>query len=293
MNNFLLKKLTERRIWERIWRERLTEPLHLNLAALFVSIFGSFRARVDYDLVLRAQHAWGLLQAADWALKYNIKKLAAIEFGVASGAGLMNLAKVANEVTAATGVEFSLYGFDCGDGMPLPRDFRDHPEHYKRGDYPMVDPENLRCVLPKNTQLLIGDISDTVPKFLQSLQETIGFISFDVDYYWSTMEALKILSGPIQLYLPWVVLYFDDIQYVEHNQFAGQLLAINDFNKLSSERKIDKIRSLAETRLFRKPRWIHQMYLAHFFDHSARKTALNEQGSAFLSNPYLTNIANG
>jgi hypothetical protein len=54
------KKLRERRIWERILIERLTEPLHLNLLSLPAAV-GPFRMRVAFDLVLRQHHAWGLL----------------------------------------------------------------------------------------------------------------------------------------------------------------------------------------------------------------------------------------
>lgn len=65
MNRFVLRRLLERRIWGRILRERLTEPIHLNVAALAVALFGSYRRKVDFDLIMRPQHAFGLLRAAD------------------------------------------------------------------------------------------------------------------------------------------------------------------------------------------------------------------------------------
>jgi len=37
----------------RIFRERLTEPLHLNLASLLVAVFGGVRSRIAFDLVQR------------------------------------------------------------------------------------------------------------------------------------------------------------------------------------------------------------------------------------------------
>ena len=37
----------------RIFRERLTEPLHLNLASLLVAVFGRARSRIAFDLVQR------------------------------------------------------------------------------------------------------------------------------------------------------------------------------------------------------------------------------------------------
>lgn len=185
-------------------------------------------------------------------------------------------------------MEFTVVGFDTGEGMPSPRDFRDHPEHYHRGDYPTsLGRDRLLHALPKNASVLWGDIAATLPPFMDSLDCPIGFVSLDVDYYSSTMEALKILDGPVELYMPWVVIYLDDVQYLEHNRFAGQLLAVEDFNQSHAHRKIDKVRALAETRLFRRSRWIHQMYMAHVFDHPFRHACLARSGGAVLTNPYL------
>ena len=50
---FLLSKLKDVDFWERHLRDRLAEPLHLNLISLFVQAFGSFRAKVAFDLVER------------------------------------------------------------------------------------------------------------------------------------------------------------------------------------------------------------------------------------------------
>ena len=49
----------------RILRERLTEPLHLNVASLFVAAFGSVRSKIAFDLIQRPHYAYGLLEAAD------------------------------------------------------------------------------------------------------------------------------------------------------------------------------------------------------------------------------------
>jgi hypothetical protein len=42
----LSRKLSERHVWERMLRERLAEPLHLNLLAIPVALFGSLRAKI-------------------------------------------------------------------------------------------------------------------------------------------------------------------------------------------------------------------------------------------------------
>jgi hypothetical protein len=57
---------------------------------------------------------------------------AAAEFGVANGAGLLNMCEIAARVTRETGVGFRIVGFDAGTGLPQPIDYRDHPERVRR-----------------------------------------------------------------------------------------------------------------------------------------------------------------
>src|SRR5262249_4833873 len=157
----------------------------LNLLSIPVALFGSFRSKVRYDLVPRQQHAFGMLQAADWAKECGIARISALEFGVANGAGLINMCHIAKKVNKATGVEISVVGFDTGTGLPSPRDYRDHPEFYRYGDYPMQNKELLETLVHKEgATLLLGDLRDQTQGFLQNCAP-IGFISIDVDYYWS------------------------------------------------------------------------------------------------------------
>ncbi len=286
MLTFILRKLGHAYIWRRIFLERLTEPLHLNLIALLVAIAGGFRAKVAFDLVVRQQHAFSLLRAADYARELGIPRITAIEFGVANGAGLMNICKICRRVTATTGVEFDIVGFDSGMGMPPPRDYRDHPEYYSQRDYPMQDEGGLRSQLPGNCKLVIGDLSRTVPEFLHACESPVGFISIDVDYYWSTVEALRILDGGAAQYLPLVPIYVDDIEYDGHSIFAGELLAIEEFNHHNPMRKITKFSFLRQKRVFQRPNWIDHIYLAHVFDHPTRASALGNKGGVVLDNPY-------
>jgi hypothetical protein len=44
----------------------------------------------------------------------------------------------ASKTTAVTGVKIDVYGFDTGKGLPPPRTYRDHPELYRQGDFPMA-----------------------------------------------------------------------------------------------------------------------------------------------------------
>src|SRR5215813_13419759 len=111
----------------RIGTERLTEPIHLNLLAFFVALFGSFRAKVNFDLIIRQQNAFPILHAADKARQAGLKRLTIVEFGVANGAGLINMCRIAASVEKTTGVGFDIYGFDTGAGMPAAIDYRHHP----------------------------------------------------------------------------------------------------------------------------------------------------------------------
>jgi len=80
-----------------VLRERLSEPLHLNILSLFVAAVGTFEAKVYFDLIIRQHNAFCLLQAARFAKTCGYKSYTAIEFGVANGAGLMNMAEIAAE----------------------------------------------------------------------------------------------------------------------------------------------------------------------------------------------------
>jgi hypothetical protein len=287
MNRFILEKLREPRIWGRIARERLAAPLSLNLLSVFVGIFGSFRAKVEFDLVVRMHHAWGLLHAADQAKRCGIPALTALEFGVANGAGLLNMCEIAARVTRETGVDFRIVGFDAGTGLPPPVDYRDHPEHYHHGDYPMVDRTRLLARLPENARVIFGDVRETAPDFLAGNFAPIGFVSFDLDFYSSTRDALQILDGAPERYLPWTVCYFDDVHFLTHNEFQGALLALNEFNRSRQDRKIAPVNWLDHYRLFHWAAWVRRMYFLHMFEHPYRAAELLVKGSAVLSNPYL------
>ncbi|MDA9979801.1 hypothetical protein N9E88_06035 [Gammaproteobacteria bacterium] len=227
-----LKKLTNLYIWNRIFIERLSEPIHLNIAALFVYIFGSYRKKIDFDLVLRSQHAFALLKAADYAVKHDKKKVTVIEFGVANGAGLYNIQAIAKKITNITGIAFDIFGFDTAEGMPPPESFKDHPDLYREGDFPM-DFEKLQKALDSNTHLIIGPIQETIKKFTERNFEDspIAFISIDVDFYSSTVESLKVLEMTSNQYLPRVTIYLDDLQDDSHNSWCGESAAVHEFLK--------------------------------------------------------------
>ena len=264
-----------RRTWIERFAERATEPLHLNLLALFVQVFGSFSSKVAFDLVRPRKYAFGTLEAARGARDQGKREVTIIEFGVAAGGGLLGMCDLAMRVTEITGVKIKVVGFDTGVGMPPPVDYRDHPDLYQAGDFPM-DQESLRKKLPSNARLIIGELGDTVPRFLAELntEAPIGFVAVDVDYHSSAVAALQIFADPIpSKYLPLPILYLDDIVMPSHSRFSGELLAVEEFNAAHQLRKIDQHRFLRSQRIFKQARWIDQIFLLHVFDHPVMHTA--------------------
>lgn len=288
--NLMWKKLFEPRIWRRIYTERLGEPIIYNIASLFVLLFGSFKKRVEYDLVPRQPYAFGIQAAADAAKAAGILKITIIEFGVAAGAGLLNMCWIAERVRKETGIEFDIVGFDSGTGMPPPIDYRDHPEKYFTGDFPPVNREQLINSLPDNARIIFGDLKQSISQFRNELIHPIGFVSVDVDYYWSAKECLEVLTFLPQFYLPFVYTYFDDLQDIDDNEFCGELLAIKEFNQEFEYRKITIANCLSNLRIFKQSVWLNQIYLTHIFDHQARSIdyiKARRKSVQILNNPHF------
>jgi hypothetical protein len=284
----LRTKLAKRRVWRRIFLERLTEPLHLNLLSIFVLGFGSYRAKTAWDLVVRQPYAFGALEAADIAIASGVSAVTLIEIGVASGAGLMNLASIAERVSKETGVRCEVHGFDSGAGLPPPVDYRDHPDLYQHGDFGM-DADALRAMLPVGSELHLGPLSSTIPRFLERSRASapIGFVALDVDYWSSTVEALELFKGEPEQYLPRTVVYVDDIALDEHNSAAGASLAIGEFNQTMPRRRLEQHAFLESRRIFRRPAWIKQTMFLHLLDHPKRGQVASVATKRYIENPYL------
>jgi len=282
------KKLQHKYIWKRLFLERLAEPLHLNLIAIFVWLFGSYRSKIAFDLIVRQQHAYCLLKAADRALKLGYKSVSVIEFGVASGAGILNIQKIASRIQKITGVKFDIYGFDNIVGMPTHLDYRDHPDLYKEGDYKM-NYELLKKQLNQNVKITNGNIKNNVREFIKNLspQSPIGFVAIDVDYYSSTVDALTVFDDDdASKYLDIVYLYVDDIGNELHNSLCGELLAIREFNDRHNKMVIEKHSFLENTRVFRRANWLKHIYFLHNLAHK-RRNEIYSGDNRSLNNYYL------
>tara|TARA_B100001093_G_C26827449_1_gene1014675 strand:+ start:1461 stop:2339 length:879 start_codon:yes stop_codon:yes gene_type:complete len=290
------KKLFEKRIWYRVYTERLGEPLIYNFASLFVLLFGNIEQKIKYDLVPRLPYSFGLdlaFKQAKMAIAkgINIKRIVIIEFGVSSGAGLMNLVNTSKKLSKYYNLDAKIVGFDSGVGLPESLDYRDHPEKYLQGDFVPSDISALKTRLPDNTQLYFGDIKNTLHEFYNDMQDgdVIAFISHDFDYYSSTKSAFSLFELPSLNFLPRTVMYFDDVQDIDDHEFAGELLAINEFNNSNTKKKICKLNQLRPLRIFKNAVWISQMYWYVDFDNEFFTSDFHKskRSSVELTNPYL------
>jgi len=214
-----------------------------------------------WDAVERPHYLWGVLYAAQQAQREGRSAVSVIEFGVAEGYGLLTLQAHAAAVAQATGLRISVYGFDSGEGLPaFTGDHREHPDVWCPGDYRM-DARRLRRELAPTTHLVLGDVAVTALN--QRLDAAIGFMAMDLDLYSSTSAALRILNRVDVPKLTRVGLYFDDIEDHYNHRFAGELLAVDEFNADNKDIKIDRWRGIQHGRPFPEAAWLRAMYMAH------------------------------
>jgi hypothetical protein len=217
--------------------------------------------------VLRPNYTWGVLHGVHLAKTLGINRVSVIEFGVAGGSGLISLDRVAEKVEAIFGVGADVYGFDTGSGLPKPGDYRDLPNLYTESSFP-IDVEGLKKRL-KKAQLILGLVENTVPRFIDSGVAPLAFVSIDLDYYSSTMQAFKLLEADQSLLLPRIHFYFDDIMGLTFSEYNGERLAIADFNAAHTMRKISPIYGLRYflPKRYALGQWPEQFFMAHIFDH--------------------------
>jgi hypothetical protein len=250
---------------ERVLLQLTRLPFFLGLWNRFP--IGPLRTRVDHGVFPYPHYAYGLFWAATLASRLGTSRISAIEFGVAGGRGLIALERVAAEITAATGVAIDVFGFDSGEGMPAPMDYRDLPHIWGSGFYRM-DEARLRGQLSSAT-LVLGDVRATTAAWIAGHHAPLGFVAFDLDYYSSTVAALQVLGGPASTHLPRVHCYFDDVTTNDlgcMNPYVGELLAISEFNERSAERKLCRVELLRVHR-HRWEKWQDRMFAFHNFAH--------------------------
>ncbi len=226
-------------------------------------------AKIERTPVPKPFYRYGVYHAADLAKRLGLARISVIEFGVAGGNGLLALEYHAADIEQLFGVGIDVYGFDTGEGLPRPLDHRDMPYRFAEGNYRMDVPA-LEARLERS-KIVIGNVRHTASTFFHVYQPSpIGFAAFDMDYYSSTMDALRIFEDGLgdEFFLPRLQLYFDDINGSElssYNDFVGELAAITDFNRNQAMVKIAENRALRSKKY--EP-WHSQMYVMHRFRHS-------------------------
>jgi hypothetical protein len=229
---------------------------------------GPYSLRLHFNAFSKKGYAYGLYQGALLAQRLGHQCITAIEFGVAGGNGLVALEALAQKIHHEVGIEVDVIGFDSGEGLPSTdqEDYRDLPYFWQKGFYKM-DVEKLRKRL-KRSRLVLGDIRSTLDPFIRESRQQnsapIAFISFDLDYYSSTVAALRLFDkAGFDLLLPRTFVYFDDVIGASeelYNEYTGQLLAIREFNAGHDAMKLLPIRHL------RGP-FALNMYALHYFRH--------------------------
>lgn len=179
-----------------------------------------------------------------------------------------------NEIEKIIDIKIDLVGFDTGKGMPRTNDYRDFPDKYHEGDFPMIDKDKIKAL---DCEMVFGDLKKTIPSYKKKLTKNspIGFFAMDVDIYSATKNALNLFKESPEFYLPFVFCYFDESSGRHHfTKFAGELLAIDEFNNLNSHkfRKIDNDRGVwNDHKLIPNQIWYDRSYILHVFDHKLRK----------------------
>jgi hypothetical protein len=216
---------------------------------------------------LRPHYTWGVLHGAFLAKNLGYQRISVAEFGVAGGQGLICLENAAAFIEQALELTIDVYGFDTGVGLPAPVDWRDLPQHFSEGGYPM-DQTALEARLQK-AQLMIGPIQTTLPALLAASPAPFAFIAVDVDLYSSTVPVLGLLKQSPTLLLPRIHCYFDDVTGYSYGEFNGERLAIREFNDTSGSRKISPLFGLRHyvPKSQRDALWVEKIFMAHILDH--------------------------
>jgi hypothetical protein len=160
-------------------------------------------------------------------------------------------------------------GFDTGEGLPAPKDYRDLPHCWSAGDF---QPNRGRWEQFWDGAVILGDVGVTLQDYLRTERSSpMGFMAFDLDYYSSTHSALEAIRRRWwdDSFLPRTFCYFDDILGSDieiHCEDVGELCAIKEFNDTSGSAKMRRINGLS-ARLRQNEWWHEMMYVLHIFGH--------------------------
>ena len=227
---------------------------------------------VDLEVKLaighRPEYLYGVYHAADLACRLGHTRMSVFEFGVAGGNGLIALERIVRKVEKRFPIAIEIYGFDTGQGLPPPEGIRDLPYIWQERQFAM-DRKQLEDRLERAT-LVMGNVAQTCGTFFADRQVApVGFVAFDLDYYSSTRDALRLFSeAPRTALLPRVFCYFDDLISSDQGhvgEHAGVPLAITEYNQSRDDRKLVKLGHLAHAFPSARP-WHAKYFVHHDFD---------------------------
>lgn len=236
--------------------------------------FSTVRTSQETDLPY-PPYAVAIWRAAEVARSVGVTAFSVCEFGVAAGDGLCACELLAQEIGNIFDIKITVYGFDGGEGLPLQRDWRDCPQLWNKGLYPM-NVEELRKRLTTAT-LVLGPLSETLPTFFSQYRPApVGVMLVDVDYYSSTVPVLSLLEGDTETFLPLVNMYFDDVG--GDICWQGEALAIREFNQHNKLRKISpELESFGEYNFHGRRYGFSKLKTCLLFDHNLFTSAAFSQ----------------
>src|SRR5262249_14598054 len=114
-------------------------PLHVILLRKIARCFSifSYQELLAIGALDRSNYGYCIFQAAKLASALRYPAISVLELGCAGGNGLLHAEKHIKEVRKIFPVDIELYGFDTGEGLPAPKDYRDLPYWFKSGLYAM------------------------------------------------------------------------------------------------------------------------------------------------------------
>ena len=241
-----------------------------------------FNIRVKFSLTHRPSYSYCIYHAALLGKKLGLNSISVIEFGVATGNGLRFIENISKKVEKLVGIKIEIYGFDNGEGLPEPIDYRDLPYHWE-GGYFRMDIPKLKSLL-KNSTLVLGNIKVTSQSFFKNYSPApVGAVFHDFDFYSSTKDSLELFKANNEYFLPRVFNYFDDTIGSEielFNNFTGERLAINEFNYENKDIKFSPAYHLITKPFILK--WYHQIWITHFFKHPKYNQFISEKNQQIL-----------
>jgi len=159
-------------------------------------------------------------------------------------------------------------------------------EIYQQGDFPM-DPAVLRRALPDNARLVIGELKETVPAFLQTVPDAapIGFVSWT-----SITTRRRATPSRCSTGVPPVPAAHAGLSRRPrasfHNSWCGERRACSSSTRPASCARSSSMPFCGATG-FSATRWIDHMFTLHVLDHPTRTTLVQERQATILTNPYL------